>query len=190
MSISEQKLNNQLLTFITLSDIIIYKKINFRKINYNYYYSNSVHISRNTYALLNLLSFLQSIKQFVRVVQFQSSNYFGSDFTAQIITKNVLYRHLIKVLTDEKKFLVLLGVTKYNTKFLSKLVLFSDYLMSNKKMFTSLVRCFYNNIFFIVFINLLHATLGKGSFKIFAALDTYKKFLIPLLIMCLVHTKK
>ena len=178
-SIKQTKLLGSVLT----SDILYFTGNNTRNKN-SIFYSNKIALNNKAYyTLLNVIVFLQSIKQLIRLLQYNLKHY--SNFI-QLITSSNLYNQIIEYIsksygTAEDK---ITARSNLNNKLNSKLALYIDNDTAHN--LSHLVyKTFTNNINSIVLINSQFNKNGLGNYKIFTNINNYKKLLFIIMIILL-----
>lgn len=174
---------NKLLSSLLTSDIIYFKTNSVKKKNSNFFLNKIEIKQKNHYILLNVIVLLQSIKQVIRLLQFNLKYY--KNFL-QVVTSNNLYNQIIDYTSKaygvkDSKISTRL---KLDTKLNSKVIAFiGEDTSTNLKYLIH--KAFNNNINSIVLINsYLHKNLF-GNYKVFANINSYKKVLFLMVVMLL-----
>lgn len=177
--------NLQLLTSIGSSDLsyLISTK---KKINRSFYIKN-IFIKKNKMCLMiNIINLLHSIKQIIRIIQYYKNSI--NNFNIQVISKNIFFQYLIKILRAKNNNTHLVGTSKFNSKYANNILFYIDnFFLSNKENYY-VINSFYRKIYFSIFCNTWLNSNSNGSYKIFNNINTYKKFLTILVIINLVQT--
>ena len=174
---------NKLLSSVLTSDIIYFSGNISTKKDSNFF-SNKIKIKNQTrYVLLNVIVLLQSIKQIIRLLQFNLKHY--KNFL-QIITSNNLYNQIIEYIS--KTYAIKDGkiksTIKFDKKFNSKMVAYiGDDVSNNVKHIMS--KSFNNNINLIVLINSCFNKNISGNYKMLANINNYKKLIFLIIVILL-----
>jgi len=154
------------------------------KIKILFFFSNKIELKNKTqYVLLNVILLLQSIKQLIRLLQYNLKHY--RNFL-QIITSSNLYNQIIEYIskaygtTDSK----ISAKSSLNTKLNSKMALYiGDDVAQNANHLMS--KTFANSINSIVLINSNFNKNILGNYKMFTNVNNYKKLLFVIMIILL-----
>lgn len=172
---------NKLLASILTSDILYFASNTPKKSNF---FSNKIEIKdKNRYVLLNVAVLLQSIKQIIRLLQYNLKYY--KNFL-QVITSSNLHNQIIEYVsriygTKDSQIHAKLAL---NNKLNSKVITYIgndvvhnlNYLMH---------KTFNNNINSIVLINSGFNKSIFGNYKTFTDVNNYKKLLFLVMIILL-----
>lgn len=178
---------NKLLSSILTSDILYYTNNNSKKKTSNFY-SNKIRVqNKSEYILLNVIFFLQNLKQMIRLLQYNLKYY--KNFL-QIVTSNNLYNQMIeyvsKTYSDTNSKLN--ARSKFNNKLNSKMLIFIQ--NDSRQNLDYLIRkAFFNNINSILLINSYFNKNIFGNYKVFTDVNNYKKLLFILMIILLAQKK-
>ena len=175
---------NKLLSSLLTSDILYFPTASLKNKDSNFF-SNKIELNNKTtkYILLNVSVLLQSIKQIIRLLQFNLKYYKNS---VQIITSSNLYNQIIEHLsksygTKDSKINARL---KFDNKLNSKVVTYiGNDITSNISHL--MYKTFNNNINSIILINSLFNKNLFGNYKIFNNINNYKKLLFLIVIILL-----
>lgn len=172
---------NKLLSSILTSDFIYFPTQLSKKKDSNFF-SNKIEVKNKTrYVILNVIYLLQSIKQIIRLLQFNLKHY--KNFL-QIITSNNLYNQIIEYVSKAygTNDLKINARTKFDNKLNSKVVAYiGDDVVQNLQQ--NIKKSFNNNINSIILIN---SVLNKnifGNYKMFSNINNYKKLLFLIVII-------
>lgn len=177
-TVKQTKLLNALIT----SDLVYLRNDRKKVQNSNFLKQNLNIKPKKSYTLLNVSQLLNSLKQFVRLIQFNLKHY--TNFV-QVISSSNINKYLIDYISttygDTNTFKMHSRST-LDTKLNSKMVLFVENEGIQNLNFL-VQKMFNNNINSIQIINTKLYKNKFGTYKIFTKLDTYKKVLFCLLIM-------
>ena len=178
---------NKLLSSILTSDILYYTNNNSKKKTSNFYLNKIKVQNKSEYILLNVIFFLQNLKQMIRLLQYNLKYY--KNFL-QIVTSNNLYNQMIeyvsKTYSDTNSKLN--ARSKFNNKLNSKMLIFIQ--NDSKQNLDHLIRkAFFNNINSILLINSYFNKNIFGNYKVFTDVNNYKKLLFILMIILLAQKK-
>jgi hypothetical protein len=179
--IKQQKLLSSI-----LSSDILYFTANSSKKNSNFF-SNKIELKNKTqYLLLNVVLFLQSVKQVIRLLQYHLKHY--KNFL-QVITSNTLYNEILEQVS--KNFNSKDGKinvrNKLDSKLNSKVVAYigSDIAQDLQRLIT---KTFNSNINSILLINSDFNKNVFGNYKLFTSVNNYKKLVFLIVIILLAQT--
>jgi hypothetical protein len=174
---------NKLLASILTSDILYFTSKGVKNKNVPFF-SNKVETKDKTqYVLLNVILLLQSIKQLIRLVQYNLKHY--KNFL-QIITSSNLYNQIIEYVSK------IYGVNDFkinarsnlNAKLNSKMALYIGNDITQD--INSVMRkTFANNINSILLINSHFNKNILGNYKLFTDINNYKKLLFIIMLILL-----
>lgn len=180
--------HNKLLASVFTSDILYFTSNINKKKNSNFFL-DKIEIKKSTrYILLEVSSFLQSIKQIIRLLQYNVKYY--KNFL-QIITSSTLYNKIIEYISknygsSESKINAKLS---FNNKLNSKVVAYIGNDVTQNA--NSLVdKTFSNNINSILLINSYFDKNILGNYKAFTDINNYKKLLFMVMVMLLSQRNK
>ena len=178
----------KLLSSVLYSDILYFTTNTTKKINSNFF-SNKIELhNKNKYILLNIISFLQSIKQLIRLLQYNVKHY--KNFL-QIVTSNTLFNEIIKQVSKKysDKSNKINVRNQLDNKLNSKVVAYigSDVTQDLQGL---LLKTFNNNINSVVLINSYFNKNTFGNYKIFTDINNYKKLIFLIVIILLVQVQK
>jgi len=172
---------NKLLASILTSDILYFTGNTTKKSNF---FSNKIEVKdKNRYVLLNVAVLLQSIKQMIRLLQYNLKYY--KNFL-QIITSSNLHNQIIEYVskvygTKDSKINARLAL---NNKLNSRVVTYiGDDVIHNLNYLMH--KTFNNNINSIVLINSGFNKNIFGNYKMFTDVNNYKKLLFLIMIILL-----
>jgi hypothetical protein len=172
---------NKLLASILTSDILYFTSNSNKKSNF---FSNKLEVKNKTrYILLNVSVLLQSIKQIIRLLQYNLKYY--KNFL-QIITSSNLHNQIIEYVskvygTKDSKINARLAL---NNKLNSKVVTYiGDDVIHNLNYLMH--KTFNNNINSIVLINSQFNKDILGNYKMFTDVNNYKKLLFLVMVILL-----
>lgn len=175
--------HNKLLAAVLTSDILYFTSNINKKKNSNFFL-DKIEIKNHTrYILLDVIVFLQSIKQIIRLLQYNVKYY--KNFL-QIITSSTLYNKIIEYTsknygTNESKINAKLN---FNNKLNSKVVAYIG--NDTTQNVNDLVhKTFSNNINSVLLINSYFDKNILGNYKAFTDVNNYKKLLFMVMIMLL-----
>lgn len=174
---------NKLVASILTSDILYFNSNLIKNKNSNFFLKKLTIKNKTQYILLDIILFLQSIKQIIRLLQYNLKYY--KNFL-QIITSNTLYNQIIEY--TSKMFGIkhskISGRVGLNNKLNSKV---AAYIIDDTTQnIPYLIRkTFYNNIYSIILINSYFSKNIQGDYKMFAKINNYKKLLFLITIILL-----
>lgn len=174
---------NKLLSSLLTSDLIYFPISNSKKKDSNYY-SKKININKaSNYAFLNVFTLLQSLKQIIRLLQFNLKYYKNS---VQMITSSPVYNQIINYVSkvhgikDSKINARLKFDNKLNSKVVA--VLGNDISLNTSSLIQKL---FNSNIHSVLLINTLFTINLFGNYKLFNNINNYKKLLFILIVFLL-----
>lgn len=182
-TIKQQKLLSSILS----SDLIYFTQDQILKSNTNFF-SNEIQGNKNiNYKILNINLFIQSLKQLVRLLQYNSKHYKNY---IQIISSNALYIDIInqiskKYETQNEKVIVR---NKLDSKLNSKALIFLNFDVV-KDVQELLLRVFKSKINSIVLINSYFNKNLLGDYKILTDVNNYKKLLFLITVILIAQYK-
>lgn len=173
----------KLLSSILSSDLIYFTSDTITKKSLNKC-SHQIKIKeKSNYNILNVNQFIQSIKQLIRLLQYNSNHY--KNFL-QIVTTNALFNDIInqvskKYCNVEEK---INARNKLDSTLQSKVLLYINFDIS-KDIQEFLLRAFKSNVNSIILINSYFNNNILGNYKICTNVNNYKKliFLIVLILL-------
>jgi len=179
--IKQQKLLSSI-----LSSDILYFTANSSKKNSNFF-SNKIELkNKSQYLLLNVVLFLQSIKQIIRLLQYHLKYY--KNFL-QIITSNTLYNEILEQVSKNynNKDGKINVRNKLDNKLNSKIVAYigSDVAQDLQRL---IKKTFNSNINSILLINSDFNKNVFGNYKLFTSVNNYKKLVFLIVIILLAQT--
>ena len=179
--IEQQKLFSSI-----LSSDILYFTANSSKKNSNFF-SNKIELkNKSQYLLLNVVLFLQSIKQIIRLLQYHLKYY--KNFL-QIITSNTLYNEILEQVSKNynNKDGKINVRNKLDNKLNSKIVAYigSDVAQDLQRL---IKKTFNSNINSILLINSDFNKNVFGNYKLFTSVNNYKKLVFLIVIILLAQT--
>lgn len=173
----------KLLSSILSSDLIYFTSDTVNKQNVNKC-SHQINVKEKiTYNVLNINQFIQSIKQLIRLLQYNSNHY--KNFL-QIVTTNVLFNDIIAQIsnkycnTEEK----ISPRNKLDSNLQSKVLLYINFDIS-KDIQELLLRAFKSNINSIILINTYFNNNILGNYKICTNINNYKKLIFVIILILL-----
>lgn len=174
---------NKLLSSLLTSDLIYFPVTNSKKKDLNYY-SKKIEINKSSsYVLLNVFVLLQSLKQIIRLLQFNLKHYKNS---VQVITSNPLYNQIIDYVSKAHgiKDSKINARLKFDNKLNSKVIVAigNDTALNTSYLIQKLSN---NNINSIILINTLFSKNLFGNYKLFNNINNYKKLMFLLVIFLL-----
>lgn len=174
---------NKLLASIITSDILYFTNTNNSKKKSNFF-SNKIEVKNKAqYVLLDIIPLLQSIKQIIRLLQYNLKHY--KNFL-QIITSSNLYNQIIEHTSKAygTSSSAINASFSLNTKLHSKIALYlGNDVTQNLNHLMS--KTFNNNINSIILINSYFSKNILGNYKIYNNIDNYKKLLFLVMIILL-----
>lgn len=179
--IKQQKLLSSI-----LSSDILYFTANSSKKTSNFF-SNKIELKNKTqYLLLNVVLFLQSVKQLIRLLQYHLKYY--KNFL-QIITSNTLYNEILEQVSKNynNKDSKINVRNKLDNKLNSKIVAYigSDVTQDLQRL---IIKTFNSNINSILLINPDFNKNAFGNYKLFTSVNNYKKLVFLIVIILLAQT--
>lgn len=175
---------NKLLSSILTSDIIYFSGNTLKK--NSFFFLNKIKIKNQShYTILNIIVLIQTIKQIIRILQFNSKY---SEHFLQIISSNNLNNKIIEYIF--KKYnnnAYIYNTTKLNDKLKSKAVIYLDTFNTNLKF--TIQKSFNNYINLIILITSYFNKNFFGNYKMLTDINNYKNLIFLSLIILLSQKK-
>ena len=178
-------IKQQKLLAAVLSSDILYFTTNIIKKNNSRFLSSQIKLkTSHQYTLLNIEFFLQSIKQIIRLLQYNVKYY--KNFL-QLIVSNVLYQEIIEYISKTYNNNSITVNTKFKSTLNTKMVAYIDSERTQDSQ-AILFKIFNKNNNFILLINSYFTKNILGNYKLFADINNYKKLIFLILIFLLAQT--
>ncbi len=163
-------MKNNLIKSIISSDFLFF--------NNNTKIKNPIYkfkLKNKKYNIINVLTCIQSLKQIIRLFQYDSEHL---NSNIQIISKNTLFVSIINYFSQKYCDNIILGTSKLNTKVKKSIIINIDY----KNQIPAIIkRTFANSFFNHISININQTNNIFGEYKLISKIDTYNKLIFILI---------